>query len=51
MIPFTGGSFLNAGGGGFASFREDEDLDDVDRLEIDVAVGFRRRGGGESGWM
>lgn len=51
MIPFTGDSFLNAGGGNFASLREDDDREDVDRLEAEADVGFRRRGGGESGCM
>lgn len=50
MIPFIGGSFLNVGGGDFGVDRGD-DRDDVDRLEVDLDVRFRRRGGGESGCM
>lgn len=51
MIPLLGGSFLNAGGGSPTSFSEDDDRDEVDRLETDADVGIRRRGGGESGCM
>ena len=49
-MPLMGGSFLNAGGGDFGEDIGD-DLDDVDRLDPEVDVGFRRRGGGESGCM
>ena len=48
MIPLIGGSFLNAGGGDFGEGIGD-DRDEVDRLEVETDVGFRRRGGGESG--
>lgn len=41
---------MNAVGGGLGDDIGD-DRDEVDRLEVDVDVGFRRRGGGESGWM
>lgn len=50
MIPLIGGSFLDAEGRGFGEERG-EDRDDVDRLEVEIDVGFRRRGGGESGCM
>jgi len=50
MIPFVGGSFLNAGGGDLGVDNGD-DREDVDRLDPDADVGFRRRGGGESGCM
>lgn len=48
MIPLTGGSFLNAEGGDLGKDTVDE-RDDVERLEVEIDVAFRRRGGGESG--
>jgi hypothetical protein len=37
MIPFIGGSFLNAGGGDFGEDIRD-DRDDVDRLEAETSM-------------